>query len=144
MMFILEELMFVGFDFFAIPFRERGGMAGGGIYIDHNRGAARSHLAGVVGHFLLENEVFFAHFAATGMHENTVAEMNGLEICAMHIGNHARGRFRSAVSEAYLFHILCLSQIVKREIDRIVEMAQNVDIVKSQLCLYFMFHCTKC
>lgn len=43
-------------------------------------------------------------------------------------------------SQPHLLHISGLSKIIKGEIDRIVEMAEHVDIVKSELCLYLMNH----
>ena len=123
--------MFISGDFISKPLGHMSRLSRFRIYVDHYRSAPGALFILIVYHSLLEDETLVANGETAGGDIYRVAVMDGLYIGAMHVGNHTRRWLRTGRSQAHILHIFGLPKVIKGEIDRVVEMAQNVYVVKS-------------
>ena len=113
----------------------RAGLVGLGSHVHHYGGTGGLHFAGVaVDHMLQQRQALVAQAQALGEHLDGLVEQGGLEETAVHVGDNDS---RTAPVDVGLhfqsFEIMRLAQVEELEIDRVINVAQCVHVVETQL-----------
>ena len=111
------------------------GLVGLGIEVDHDCGTGGFDLAGVtIDGVLQQREALVAQVGTLGEHLDRLVEQRGLEETAVHVGDDDRGTAPIDVGLHFQsFEIMRLAQVKELEIDRVVDVAQRIHIVETQL-----------
>ena len=126
---------FKGHDGIPPHFRKRCGLIRLGIKINHDGSASGFQFPCVAVHQVLQQrQTLVAQAGALCEHLNGFLEQGGHKKTAVHVGNDD-GRFAPVDISLDLqtCKIFSLGQVKELEINRIVDVAQGVDVVKAQL-----------